>query len=95
MQGGLGDFQAPDHAAGVFTYQTVGVGSQPHELQGLADAGLLLATRQIVELGKDEQVLVPGEGSVDRHRLWYIADRASDVDCLGGDRVPSHMCLAR
>ncbi len=43
MQRGLGDFQAADHAAGVFAHQAAAVGSQAHELQSLADARLLLA----------------------------------------------------
>src|ERR1017187_3378808 len=49
MQRGLGDFQAADHAAGVFAHKAAAVGGQPHELQCLPDARLLLAVRQVIE----------------------------------------------
>src|ERR1035438_3119261 len=58
MQRGLGDLQPADHAAGVLAHQAAAVGGQAHEFQGLPDARLLLAVRQIVEFGEDEQVLI-------------------------------------
>src|ERR1019366_6472202 len=53
VQRGLGDFQAPHHAAGVLVHQAPALGSQVHELQCLLYARLPLAARQIVEFGED------------------------------------------
>ena len=61
MQCRLSDFQPPHHAAGVLVYQPAAVGSQTHELQGLADTPLLLAVWQVVKFGENEQVLVTRE----------------------------------
>jgi hypothetical protein len=95
MQRGLGDFQASDHAAGVFAHKAAAVGSQAHELQCLPDARLLLAVRQVVEFGEDEQVLVTGERTVHGDRLRHITDGAANVDRLGGYGETGHARLAR
>src|ERR1019366_2808359 len=95
MQRGLGDFQAADHAAGVFAHKAPAVGRQAHELQGLPDARLLLAAWQIVEFREDEQVLVTGEGSVPGDRLRHITDGAANVDSLCRYRETGHARLAR
>ena len=95
MQRGLGDFQAANHAAGVFAHHAAGIGGQVHELQCLPDARLLLAARQVVELREDQQVLVPGERTVHRDRLRHVADDAANADRLRGDGETGHARLAR
>src|ERR1035437_1382684 len=95
MQRGLGDFQAADHAAGVFAHEPAPVGGEAHELQGLPDARLLLAAGQVVEFGEDEQVLVTGEGTVHGDRLRHITDGPANADRLGGDGETGHARLAR
>src|ERR1035441_4253147 len=95
VQRGLGDFQAADHAARVVAYQAAAVGGQTHELQCLGDPRLLLATRQVVELGEDQQVLIPGERTVHRDRLRHIADSAANVHRLGVYGETRHARFAR
>jgi hypothetical protein len=46
MQGGLRDFQAANHAAGVFANQAVGDAREAHERQGFEDARSALSTRR-------------------------------------------------
>jgi len=43
---------------------------------------LVLAAGNVIELGKNEQVLVTGERPVHRNRLRYIADGAANLDWL-------------
>src|ERR1035437_9546051 len=95
MQRGLGDFQAADHAAGVFGHKAAGVGRQAHELQSLPDARLPLAVWKVVEFSEDEQVLVTGERTVHGDRLRHITDGAPNLDRLGGYGETGHARLAR
>src|ERR1039458_3152705 len=95
MQRGLGDFQPADHPAGILAYQTAAVRGQAHELQCLPDAPLLLAVRQVVEFGEDEQVLVSGERTIHGYRLRHITDGAANADRLRGDGETGHARLAR
>src|ERR1035438_6444643 len=95
VQRGLGDFQAADHAARVVAHQAAAVGGQTHELQCLGDARLSLATRQVVELGEDQQVLVTGERTIHRDRLRHIANGAANVHRLRGYGETGHTRLAR
>src|ERR1039458_2457851 len=95
VQRSLGNLQPADHAPGIMAYQATSVGCQVHKCQLLPDAGLLLAAGNVIELGEDEQVLVAGKRSVHRNCLRYIADGATNLDRLGGDRKAAHACLAR
>src|ERR1035438_1268868 len=95
MQRGLGDFQPADHPAGVLAYQAAAVRRQAHELQSLPDTRLLLAVRQVVEFGEDEQILVTGERTVHGDRLRHITDGAANGDRLRGDGETGHPRLAR
>src|ERR1035441_2742001 len=95
MQRGLGDFQTADHAARVVAYQAAAVGGQTHELQCLGDARLPLATRQVVELGEDQQVLVTGERTVHGDAARHTANGAANVHRLRGYGETGHARLAR
>ena len=80
VQRGLRDFQTTHHAAGIFSNQSFRVGGEVHEFHCFRDARLLLAVRQVVKFGEDEQVLVTGERTVHGHRLRHITDGAANAD---------------
>src|SRR5208337_1407673 len=84
-----------DHAAGVCAHKAAAVGSQAHELQSLADARLLLAMWQIIELGEDEQILVAGKRTVHGDRLRHVTNGSANINSLPGNGETGHARLAR
>jgi hypothetical protein len=60
-QGGVDDFNSPDHAAGVLAHKAASVPGAAHEVRCIAGGGLSPARWQVLEVGEDEQVLVACE----------------------------------
>ena len=85
MQCRLRDFQAANHATGVFSYQAVGNAREAHELQCRTNGRLSFFARQIIKFGEYEQILVSGEGTVHRDRLGHVANDMADADRLRRD----------
>ena len=95
VQSGLGDFKAADHPPGVFAYEAVGRSRQSHELQCFTDTRLALPTWQTVELCENQEILLAGQGAVNRDRLGYVANNLAHSDRLGRNRETGDPCLAR
>jgi len=76
-------------------HQAAAIGGQAHELQCLPDARLLLAMRQVIEFGEDEQILVTRKRSIHGNGLRHITNGAPNAHRLGDDGKTGHARLAR
>ena len=58
---------------------------QVHKGKRLVNPFVALMMGEFVELGKDQQILVAGQGSIGRERLQDIANHALYLGCLPHD----------
>ena len=79
MQHGLGDLQPPDHPAGVLLHEPIGTVGQAHEVQRLANPLVSVSPRDVIQLGKHQEVLVTGQGAVGREQLRHVTDVATNI----------------
>ena len=76
--------------------------SQPHELQGFLNARLALFWRNIIKLGENQQIFIPGQCPIRGEQLRHIANHARTArrvtdDIVAGNlaRVPKWGATAR
>ena len=58
MKSGDANLQTTDHPTGILTNEPIRVRGQPHKLQRLLNSVVSFSSRQVVQLCKDQKILV-------------------------------------